>query len=243
MKPEQLKTEQLQRDLQQARDELEDFTRTVSHDLRASLRHVNAYVQIIKEELDAPEKPELLGHLNRVSQAAVLMGLQIDALVVLSRLTRLSLQPVPLAMTPLLYSVCHDLALTLVGREVQWQFADHFPALLGDEALIRRVLLALLDNALKFTRQRPVAIIRVGWALTQDGQCCVTVADNGVGFNPQYADKLFHVFQRLHGTREFEGLGVGLAHTRKIIERHGGRVFATGEPGVGSQFSFTLALA
>jgi len=238
-----MNAEQLQRDLLQARAELEEFTHTVSHDLRASLRHVNAYVQIIREDLDPQAQGDIFSHLDRVSQAALLMGQQIDALVALSRLSRVELQSVPLDLTPLLHDVCRDLAPAFIGREVVWQFADDFPALRGDVALIRQVLLALLDNALKFTRHRPVACVSVVWTLVEDDRCCVTVADNGAGFNAHYSDQLFHVFKRLHGAREFEGLGVGLALTRKIIERHGGRVFASGEPDAGCQVSFTLALA
>jgi light-regulated signal transduction histidine kinase (bacteriophytochrome) len=238
-----MNAEQLQRDLQQARDELEEFTHTVSHDLRASLRHVSAYVQIIREDLNPQAQSDIFSHLDRVSQAALLMGQQMDALVALSRLARTELQSVPLDLTPLLQDVCRDLAPAFAGRDVQWQLADNFPALRGDDALIRQVLLALLDNALKFTRNRSTAVVSVSWALEENGECRVTVADNGAGFNANYSDQLFHVFKRLHGVREFEGLGVGLALTRKIIERHGGRVFASGEPEAGCQVSFTLALA
>jgi len=235
--------ERLQRELAQARAALEDFTYSVSHDLRASLRHVNAYVQIIQEDLSELGNPALLGYLGTVTQAAQQMARQIDGLTELSRLTRLELHCTPVALAPLLQEVCAELALTLNGRVVDWQVATDFPALLCDSNLLRQVLLHLLSNALKFSAARPVAQIELTWQMADNGQCALTVADNGAGFNPQYKDKLFHVFQRLHSAREFEGLGLGLALSRKIVERHGGTVWAEATPEVGARISFTLPLA
>jgi light-regulated signal transduction histidine kinase (bacteriophytochrome) len=234
---------QLLRELGQARAELEDFTHSVSHDLRASLRHVNAYVQIVKEDLGDETPPAIVGHLDRVSQAARQMGLQIDALMELSRLTQVPLQLGPVEIGPLVGDVRTALAPLLAGRAVEWQLAPDFPALLCDAALLRQVLSHLLSNAVKFTAARAVARINISWHRTDGGQCALTVADNGAGFNPQYTDKLFHAFQRLHGAREFEGLGMGLALTRKIVERHGGVVWATGAPDAGCSVSVTLPLA
>lgn len=238
-----MNTEQLQRDLLQARAELADFTHTVSHDLRASLRHVNAYVQIIREDLDGQGSDALLSHLDQVSQSARHMGLQIDGLAEMARLTRVDLQSKPLGLGPMLRDVCAELAPTFEGRHVQWQFAPDVPSLMGDPGLIRRVLLEILSNAVKFTRRQSLPHISVAWAVDDDGQCFISVTDNGVGFNPAYTPKLFHVFQRLHGAREFEGLGMGLALTRKIIERHGGTVSAQGALNAGCCVSFSLALA
>ena len=234
--------ERLQRELAQARAALEDFTYSVSHDLRASLRHVNAYVQIIQEDLSEQGNPALLGYLGTVTQAAQQMARQIDGLTELSRLTRLDLHCTPVAVEPLLREVCAELALTLSGRVVDWQLAPDFPALQCDATLLRQLLLHLLSNALKFSAARPVAEIQVTWQMADNGQCAITVADNGAGFNPQYKDKLFHVFQRLHGAREFDGLGMGLALTRKIVERHGGAVWANATPDAGARISFTLPL-
>jgi signal transduction histidine kinase len=141
------------------------------------------------------------------------------------------------------HEVCVGMAPALSGRVMDWQVAGDFPALRGDAALLGQVLTHLFSNAAKFTQPRAAAEIRVTWQLHPSGQCAVTVADNGVGFNPQYTPKLFHAFQRLHGAREFEGMGMGLALTRKIIERHGGTVWADGVPNVGCSVSFTLPLA
>jgi light-regulated signal transduction histidine kinase (bacteriophytochrome) len=240
---EPLSNAQLQRELGQARAELEDFTHSVSHDLRASLRHVNAYVQIVKEDLGDATPAAIVGHLDRVTQAARQMGQQIDALMELSRLTRVDVQLATVNAGQLIGEVCAELAPLLAGRAVTWQVAPDFPALLCDAALLRQVLTHLLSNAVKFTAARTVAQINVSWQTRDDGQCALTVADNGAGFNPQYTDKLFHAFQRLHGVREFEGLGMGLALTRKIVERHGGMVWATGAPDAGCSISFTLPLA
>ena len=235
--------ERLKRELAHAKAELQDFTYSVSHDLRASLRHVNAYVQIIKEDLAEQNHPSLTAHLDTVSQAARQMGRQIDGLMELSRLTQLELQLSRVNAGPLLQEVCAALAPAQGGRVLQWQLASDFPPLQCDAALLRQVLTHLLSNALKFTGTRAVAEIQVTWQAGDNGQCAVTVADNGVGFNPQYTAKLFHAFQRLHGAREFEGMGMGLALTRKMVERHGGVVWASGAPEAGCRVGFTLPLA
>lgn len=230
----------LQHELTQAKAELEEFTSSVSHDLRASLRHVNAYVQIIKEDLGDQGDASIKAHLETVSQAARTMSRQIDGLMELSRLTRFDLQPVAVDVGQLAQEVWASLASSVDGRVVNWRVAPDFPMLRCDMALIRQVLTHLLSNALKFSTPRAAIDIEVTWRTHASGLCAVTVADQGVGFNPQYVGKLFHVFQRLHGAREFAGLGMGLALTRKIVERHGGAVWATGAVDAGCSVSFTL---
>lgn len=239
----QLENGRLQRELSQARAELEDFTYSVSHDLRASLRHINAYVQIIQEDLGDQVNATMTSHLDTVSQAARQMGRQIDGLMELSRLTRADLQLTTADAGQLVRDVVAALAPATEGRTVDWQIAPDFPALRCDAVLVRQALMHLLSNAVKFTASRPVAEIKVQWQMQDKHWCAFTVSDNGVGFNPQYGKKLFHVFQRLHGAREFEGLGMGLALTRKIVERHGGEVAADGAPDKGCSVSFTLPLA
>lgn len=233
----------LKRELNQARSELEDFTYSVSHDLRASLRHVNAYVEIIREDLGDQGDAATVTHLDTVSHAARQMGRQIDGLMELSHLTQATLQLARVDAGELVRDVFAGLAPAWVGREVDWQVAPEFPALQCDAALVRQALTHLLSNALKFTGPRPLAEIKVTWQAHASGQCAIAVTDNGVGFNAQYKDKLFHAFQRLHRAREFEGIGMGLALTRKIVERHGGVVWANGAPDAGCSMNFTLPLA
>ena len=239
----QLENERLQRELGEARAELEDFTYSVSHDLRASLRHVNAYVQIIKEDLSGIAQPDVSGYLETVNQAAQQMGRQIDGLMALSRLAQVEVQQSALDMTLLVRDAVASMAMVCAGRVVEWQVGEDFPALQGDAVLVRQAVMYLLENACKFTRSRPIASIHISWQALDTGLCRVTVSDNGVGFNPAYVDKLFHAFQRLHGAREFEGMGMGLALTRKIMERQGGTVQASAVLNEGCSVSFTLPVA
>jgi light-regulated signal transduction histidine kinase (bacteriophytochrome) len=238
-----MSTAQLQRDLQQARADLEDFTHTVSHDLRASLRHVNAFVQIIREDLQAENTTDIAAHLVRIEQAAQQMVQQIQGLSALSRLASVELQLLPVNVRALMDDVCVELSPWLVGRVVECQLADDFPLLMCDANLIRQLLVHLLDNALKFTRTRPVARIQVSWQADGAGGCTVTVADNGVGFNPDYTAKLFHPFARLHAAKDFAGQGMGLALSAKIMARHHGRIEALGVQDGGCRVSFTLPRA
>lgn len=236
-------TEQLQRELKQARAELEEFTFSVSHDLRASLRHVSAYVQIIQEDLEGQVSAEILGHLTTVSQAAQTMSRQIEALSSLSRLGRVEVTLTACHLNALLNDVIADLIPMTAEAPLVWEVVADFPALWGDEALLQQLLAELLSNAAKFTQNTPHATVRVSWALNDAGHCVITVSDNGAGFNPQHQSKLFHAFQRLHSARDFPGLGMGLAKCRKIMARLGGEISAEGEIGGGCRVSFTLPLA
>lgn len=238
-----LDNERLQRELLQARAELEEFTQSVSHDLRASLRHVTSYVQIVAEELGDGLKPDVAAHLQTVTQAARHMGRQIDGLTELSRLTGVLMQWTDVDLGALVREVRRVLAPESPGRVIEWQMAADVPALRGDVLMLRQVLTHLFSNALKFSAAQAVTKIKLEWRGADDGWCAVTVTDNGVGFNPDYAGKLFHAFQRLHSPREFEGMGMGLVLTRKIIERHGGTVWATAMPQQGCSVTFTLPLA
>jgi light-regulated signal transduction histidine kinase (bacteriophytochrome) len=234
--------ERLQRELAQARAELEDFTYSVSHDLRASLRHVNAYVQIIREDLADQLRPDTAAHLDTVTQAAGQMTRQIEALTELSRLGRVEFQMTALDLGSLLRDAIALLGPQTQGRDLQWQLATDFPALKGDAGQVRQLLTHLLSNALKFSRKQTPSQIAVTWQMHDEGLCTVTLSDNGVGFNPQYQNKLFHAFSRLHSARDFDGLGMGLALSRKIVERHGGSIRAESAPDAGCRVSFSLPL-
>lgn len=240
-----LENQRLRAELAQANAALQEFTSSVSHDLRASLRHVTAFVKIIKEDLgeQVPAPTALLGHLDTVAQAAGQMAQQIDGLMELSRLTRVDLQSAAVDLRALLGDVRAGLAPTVAGRAVYWQLAPDFPALQADAALVRQLLQHLLGNALKFSASKETTQIKVSWALHENHQCAVTVKDQGAGFNPQYVGKMFHAFQRLHSAKEFPGIGMGLALCRKIVERHGGTIWASGARDEGCSVTFTLPLA
>lgn len=234
----------LERELAVARGGLEDFTYTVSHDLRARLRHVTAYLGLLREELGPTLPAEAGGYLETANQAAVVMGRQIEGLMALSQLDRAALQEELIDPAVLIDEMRAAMAAHSAGRQIEWQIAADFPQLRGDAVMLRQLLGHLLSNAVKFTRPRAVAQIELGWHHPREAAyCTLFVRDNGVGFNPRQQERLFRVFQRLHSEAEFEGLGLGLALARRIVERHGGAIDAEGEPDAGCRISLTLPLA
>lgn len=244
------KVEERTRQLQAVNHDLEAFSYSVSHDLRAPLRHITAYVQLLREDLGEPLAPEVVQDLRTIEDAATRMGQMIEGLLAFARLGRAALQHEPLDMLDLLRSslnrVQHDPTLQRAEGECEFQLPDALPAVEGDALLLSQVWDNLLANALKYSRRRQPAIIAVG-GTTQAGpdggaEAVFWVRDNGVGFDPAQADRLFGVFQRLHRAQDFEGTGIGLALCRRIIERHGGRIWAEGRPGDGATFRFALPL-
>jgi signal transduction histidine kinase len=240
--------EQLQGQLAAARAELQDFMSTVSHDLRAPLRHINAYAQIIAE--DWPELPaEMAEHLATIRQSAQLLGSQLEGLTQLSRLSNLTLDLGPVSVGPLAQEVAQDLAPATAPDVVQWQLATDVPPVLADANLLRQLLLQLLGNALKFSRNHPPARIALSWQrlpaeeTAAPGYCEIRIEDQGIGFAPQQAGQLFKVFGKLHPAREFEGLGLGLLQCRKIVERLGGKIAIAGEVNRGCCVTLRLPLA
>ena len=233
----------LKNQLADTQAELESFTYTVSHDLRASLRHISAFTQILKEDwaegLLSGQPPDLTSPIHTISTAAKQMTLMIDGLMELSRLGRVVLKPAELDLIALVDEVRESLSAELGGRAIQWQItpdaSPYLPPPMGDATLMRQVLRELLSNAIKFTRSAPLARIDIGWRPVGNGRYEVSVKDNGVGFNPQFQGKLFNVFQRLHSASQFEGMGMGLALSRRIVERHGGQIEATAKPGEGCE--------
>lgn len=231
--------------------ELAQLVHVVAHDLRAPLRHITAYGQLVKEQLGEGGDPQAaLDYSESMVQAAQRMGGLIDGLVAVLRLNQTELQPMQLDTSALVGEVVGKLQAEVKARDasrvIEWHVAADFPPVQGDPALIRRVWQQLLDNAVKFTAPRAPARIEIGWeekAVAAGVRGCrFFVRDNGVGFNPAYADQLFVVFQRLHGARQFPGEGLGLASCRKIVERHGGTVGAEGAVDAGCTVSFTLPL-
>jgi signal transduction histidine kinase len=224
--------------LQAANKELEAFSYSVSHDLRAPLRHIVGFGHILADDLGDRLDPEARRYVEKMRSGAEQMGKLIDDLLTFSRLERASLRPTITGLSALVEGVIHDLLPEAEGRIVEWKVAP-LPFVECDPALIKQVMVNLLTNALKFTRPRSPAVIEVGQLLVE-GRVTVFVRDNGVGFSMKYADKLFGVFQRLHRMEDFEGTGVGLATVQRIVLKHGGSIWAEAELDQGATFFFTL---
>jgi PAS domain S-box-containing protein len=247
-------------ELEDINRELEAFTYSVSHDLRAPLRHIAGFAKILRKETEPRLDPSVQGYLEQIEQSTRHMGRLIDELLNLARVSRHDLNRGPIALDSLVEEVVRELQPECSGREIEWQIG-RLTVLECDPGLIKIVFTNLLSNALKFSRQRERAVIEVSQVafegppsdvlhrqssgasatLTQQRQPVVFVRDNGVGFDMKYADKLFGAFQRLHRQEDFEGVGVGLATVQRIIHRHGGRVWAEAELGKGATFYFTLS--
>jgi len=218
--------------------ELEAFSYTVSHDLRAPLRTMDGFSRILMDEY-APQLPEeAQRYLNLVRESTKKMGCLVDDLLAFSRLNRQSLNKALVSMKELVEQTLVSLENEYKNRKIDIEVGD-LPACLGDAAMLRQVWVNLFANALKFTRERENARIEIG-AQFIDGENVYFIKDNGAGFDMQYANKLFGVFQRLHSEREFEGTGVGLAIVARVINRHGGRVWAEGKVDEGAVFYFSL---
>jgi signal transduction histidine kinase len=226
--------------LQAANQELEAFCYSVSHDLRAPLRHIDGFSKILLEDFAKDLKPEATHCLNRIQTSINNMGLLVDALLNLSRLTRKGIVPQRVSLGEIVNAARTELQSDLTGRNITWRIGA-LPTVQGDPNLLKQVFVNLLANAVKFTRLRESAVIEV-FQLEGKDETTILIRDNGVGFNMKYADKLFGVFQRLHTSEQFEGTGVGLATVQRIIQKHGGRVWAESEPERGASFYFTFGV-
>ena len=243
MSVEQQRIEALERELALARTALEDFTHSVSHDLRAPLRHVTSYLKIIREDLGTALQPEISAHLQTAADAAALIGQQIDGLMLLSRVGRVELEWSQIDLGRLVNEVRQQLEAQCAGRVVEWRIAADLPSVRGDVVLLGQALAHLMGNALKFSAGAEPALIEVGWRRLDDAWFELTITDNGVGFDPRFQDRLFRVFQRLHSSRQFDGLGIGLAFSRQVVERHGGSIQAQGALAAGCRVTLRLPLA
>ncbi len=220
--------------------ELEAFSYSVSHDLRAPLRNISGFVELLRRQLQVQLAPAHAHYLEVVSTESIRLGHLIDSLLNFSRIGRAVVQRQDCELASLVAAVRAELQPSLAERELEWRIGP-LPRVVGDPTLLRQVFENLLGNAAKFTRHRRPALIEVGeLPAPSAAEVLVFVRDNGAGFDPRYSDKLFGVFQRLHKTTEFEGTGVGLANVRRIIERHGGRVWAEGKPDAGATFFVAL---
>ena len=232
--------EQRQVELEAANRELEAFSYSVSHDLRAPLRAIDGFVSILHEDYNGKLDAEGQRLLNVVRSSAVKMGRLIDDILAFSRVGRTEMNPSEVDMAGLVRTVISDpLALATAGRNIAIDVAELPPAR-GDRAMLERVWVNLIDNAIKYSAPKPDARIEIG-AKAAERETIYFVRDNGVGFDMQYVDKLFGVFQRLHGN-EIPGTGIGLAIVKRLVSRHGGRVWAEGKPGEGATFYFTMPM-
>jgi light-regulated signal transduction histidine kinase (bacteriophytochrome) len=225
-------------ELEAANRELEAFSYSVSHDLRAPLRAIDGFSRILEDEHGAALPEDGRRYLRLVSENAQNLGKLIDGLLDFSRLGRQALSRQPVDLGALVQDVLADLAPEREGRSTDVT-VQPLPTVSCDRLLVKQVFANLLSNALKFTRDRETAHIVVG-SFEEHGEQVVFVRDNGVGFDMRHANKLFGVFQRLHRAEEYEGTGLGLALVGRIVVQHGGRIWAEGAPGEGACFSFTL---
>jgi PAS domain S-box-containing protein len=225
-------------ELQAAVEELDAFSFSVSHDLRAPLRAIDGFSRILLKKLATQVDEESRDWLQRVCDNAVQMGQLVDDLLAFSRLGRKPLSTKKLRTAEIVNQVVRDRRQQAGGRDVVVTVGD-LPNVLGDAVLFKQVVVNLVDNAFKYTRTREHAKIEIGWR-EQAGEQVFYIRDNGVGFDMRYAEKLFGVFERLHRAEDFEGTGVGLAIVQRIIQRHGGRVWAESAVDKGATFYFAM---
>ena len=219
--------------------QLEAFSYSVSHDLKAPLRAINGFSKALLEDYGLSLEEQARDYLNSIARGAEKMGQLITDLLEFARLGRHKMSSSAIDMDELAKSVFEELSRSAPGRDIECRF-QALPPAHGDRAMIRQVLVNLLSNAIKFTKSTPAASIEVGCSGSEVDRNTYYVKDNGAGFDMRYSDKLFGVFQRLHSVKEFEGTGVGLAIVERIVLRHGGRVWAEGKVNEGATFHFTL---
>jgi PAS domain S-box-containing protein len=221
-----------------ANKELEAFSYSVSHDLRAPLRHIDGFLELLQKSLPPGLNGKSQHYMDIIASAAKRMGMLIDDLLSFSRMGRQELTQAQVDLGDLVQNVIHEFEPETRGRHIHWQVAK-LPVVTGDRAMLRVALVNLISNALKFTQLRAQADIVIG-CQRSDAETILFMRDNGAGFDMRYGSKLFNVFERLHNSGEFEGTGIGLANVRRVISRHGGRTWAEGKVDEGATFYFSL---
>jgi len=233
-----LDLESANKELQAANRDLESFSYSVSHDLRAPLRAIRGFTDMYLEEFGSAVAPGGRSLLDQVVRGGQRMDRLIEDLLQFCRFSRQPLVKIPINLGELVQHVAGELLAMNSGRKVDLRISE-LPTINGDPSLLQQVFVNLLSNAFKFTREREVAVVEVK-ATERDGETVISVCDNGAGFEMKFASKMFGVFQRMHSADQFEGTGVGLSIVQRIIERHGGRIWAEGIVGEGARFHFTL---
>ncbi|SHG54258.1 ATP-binding protein [Massilia sp. CF038] len=229
---------ELAEELGRANKELEAFSYSVSHDLRAPLRHIVGFSDLLLDAAGNDSLDKRQRFLKNIKDSARLAGKLVDDLLSFSQMGRAALRPTSFPMRDMVNSCMDKLSIDMRGRDIHWDIGE-LPTMRADPNFLQLALYNLMSNAVKFTGQKDKAEIRIS-ASENDAEWIVSVADNGAGFNMDYVHKLFGVFQRLHRMEDFQGTGIGLANVRRIIERHGGRVWAESRPGEGATFSFSI---
>jgi light-regulated signal transduction histidine kinase (bacteriophytochrome) len=227
------------RDVASANKELEAFSYSVSHDLRAPLRHIAGFASLLEKRVGDRFDAESTRYMQTIRDAAARMGRLVDDLLGFSRMGRAEMLHAFVNLDDVVREVVAEQSQDTAGRRIEWN-THALPTVRGDRALLRVALSNLVSNAIKYTGTRPVAKIEIGAEPPINGERILYVRDNGVGFDMAYGDKLFGVFQRLHAAEEFEGTGIGLANVRRIVQRHGGRTWAEGAVGRGATFFISL---
>ncbi len=218
---------------------LEAFSHSVSHDLRAPLRHVSGFVELLKRSASGRLGEKDVHYLKMISDSTEKMGTLIDDLLSFSRMGRAELRKTSVDMGAIVAEIVREFREETGGRDIRWQVGP-LPAVYGDPAMLRQAVANLVSNAVKFTRHKQEARIEIGCGARDGKEVAFFVRDNGVGFDMKYADKLFGVFQRLHSSVEFDGTGIGLANVRRIVHRHGGNTWAEGAIDGGATFHFSI---
>ncbi len=226
------------RESQEVQSEMEAFTYSISHALRAPLIHIGGFVDLMVEHSNGGLDDKSRHYLRTIAASTYRMGRMIDDLLLLTRVSRAEMHRVSLDLEAVVREVMDELRQMTAGHRVVWSI-DALPTIEADPSLMREVMTQLMANAIKFSASRDESRITIA-AQRGEGETIVSVADNGVGFDMKYQDQLFGVFQRLHASSEFDGSGVGLARVRRIIQRHGGRTWAEAAPGRGATFFFSL---
>ncbi|HEY3863193.1 MAG TPA: ATP-binding protein [Verrucomicrobiae bacterium] len=226
-------------ELQAANEELHAVSYSLSNDLRAPLRHVLGFMQLLQDDAGPALSEKSLHYLTAIAQSAERMGGLIDGLVSYASLNMAEVRPAEIELDQLVLAVLDDVKDQAADRNINWQIHS-LPAVRGDRTLLRLVLFQLISNAVKFTSGRAAATIEIGCLPSGGGETVIFIRDNGAGFDPQYAGKLFGVFQRLHNGGEFEGSGMGLVNVQRIIQRHGGRTWAEGTVNQGATIYFSI---
>jgi light-regulated signal transduction histidine kinase (bacteriophytochrome) len=229
-------------DLESINKELEAFAYSISHDLRAPLRHMAGYTELLQKHASAVVDEKSNRYMAMILESAKRMGNLIDDLLAFSRIGRAETQKTLVSLAQLVREALAEVRQDTEGRNIAWRISA-LPDFYGDRSMLRLVLVNLISNAIKFTRTRPQAEIEIGCADGNRDELIVFVRDNGVGFDMKYVNKLFGVFQRLHPSDAFEGTGIGLATVQRIVHRHGGKVWAEGVVDSGATFYFSAPRA